>query len=86
MGDLVLLKARWSGLLFVYCSSCGLAFDAPPDGIEAFQTPDDFAPEGFVLPDADEVRRAVREGWSPNDEGPVDEWWSESLREELHRG
>ena len=85
MGDLVLLKARRSGRFFVHCPSCGLAFDAPPDGVEYIQTPEDFAPAGFVLPDADDLGRAVREGWSPSDEGPIDEWWTEFLGPGLHR-
>jgi hypothetical protein len=85
MGDLVLLKARWSDSVFVYCPSCGLAFDAPPQGIDSIQTPEDFAPEGYLLADADDIGRAVREGWSPTDEGPIDEWWTEFLGPGLHR-
>jgi len=79
MGDLVLLRARRSGRLFVYCPSCGLAFDAPPDGVESIRTPEDFASEGFMLAAAGDVRRAVREGWNPTNEGPLAEWWTQDL-------
>jgi len=85
MGDLVLLKAVRSGRVFVYCPHCGVAFPAPPRGVDSIQTPDDLAPEGFALPDTDDIERAVREGWSPSDEGPMDEWWRERLGPGLHR-
>ena len=77
-GDLILLKALRSGRLFVFCPHCGVAFDTP-DGLDPIQTPDDLAPTGFVLAGADDVQHAAREGWAPNDEGPVDEWWIERL-------
>jgi len=82
LGDLVLLKACRSGRFFVFCPSCGLAFDAPPRGVESLQTPEDFAPEGFLLADSGDMRRAIREGWSPTHEGPIDEWcdwWAKFL-------
>jgi hypothetical protein len=85
IGDLVLLKAR-SGCLFVHCPLCGLAFDAPPEGVDVLEKPDAFAPEGFVLPDATDVLRAVREGWSPSDEGPLDESWRQRLGPEFMSG
>jgi hypothetical protein len=75
MGDLVLLKAMRSGRLFAYAPCCGIAFGAPTRGVDAIRTPADFAPEGFVLADADDIAQAVREGWNPTDEGPVEEWW-----------
>jgi hypothetical protein len=40
LGDLVLLEAVGTGALFVFCPSCGCAFERPPEGVEEITPPE----------------------------------------------
>ena len=79
LSDLVLLQARRSGALFVFCPSCGCAFDGPPNGVEYVVAPDAFAPHGFSAPDREAVRVAIDRGWLPRYLAVLDAEWTERL-------
>lgn len=60
LGDAFFVYARGSGRLFFACSECGVAWPSPPDRyvVNAIDPPEVFAPTGFSVASAEQIRAA----------------------------
>lgn len=58
-GALLLLKAIGTDQLLIFCPMCGIAWRKPPVPyhLDEILTVDTLAPEGVVLPTAEDIRR-----------------------------
>jgi hypothetical protein len=79
LGELVLLEALDSRVLFVFCPSCGCAFERPVENINEPALPESHGPRGFVLPGREQVRIALDLGWRPRFLAVLDTEWQERL-------
>ena len=57
-GAQLFLRRAGTGLYFFYCPLCGVGWEEPTNVLDEIRDLASFAPDGWVVPEPDEVRRA----------------------------
>ncbi len=81
-GAAIYVRARQSGVIFLLCPSCGVAWTGQaPSNVRDFKTPRQMAPDGVALPGFEEILASTGCNVFLNEVSS--EYWMEQLSEFL---